>query len=331
MAELLPITIACHPYDRVRALFDGSVPVEGCRTITLPLRAEEAFHRAYGHTAFEVSELSMSSYILTAARGTCLYIAIPVFTSRVFRHSSFYVRTDRAITKPSDLRGKTIGVPEYQMTAALWARGILKDLYEVDAREIRWRTGGLEIPGRIEKFGLTFEPPFDVKAVPTDKSLSQMLRSGEIDGMVSARAPSCFGDRSVPVARLFPNYQAAEQQYFRETGHFPIMHVIGVRRDLAAQYPWLPASLLKAFDQAKAMSLRSMGDIGALEVMLPWLTSHLEETVALMGQDFWPYGFEENRKSLEAMTRYSFEQGLSPRVVSIEELFAPGTHDRFKV
>jgi 4,5-dihydroxyphthalate decarboxylase len=331
MGETLPITIACHPYDRVRSLFDGSVTVEGCKTITLPLRAEEVFHRAYGHAAFEVSELSMSSYILTAARNTCPYIAIPVFTSRVFRHSSFYVRKDRGIAKPADLRGKTIGVPEYQMTAALWARGILKDLYDISSHEIKWRTGGLEIPGRIEKFGLKFDPPFDVKAVPTDKSLSNMLMAGELDGMVSARAPSSFSLPNSPIVRLFPNYKDVEKDYYRETGHFPIMHVIGIRRDVAAQHPWLAASVYKAFELAKANCMRSMNDLGALEVALPWLTSYIEETIELMGPNYWPYGFEENRKTLEAMARYSFEQGLAPRLVGIEELFAAGTHDRFKV
>src|SRR5258708_7590325 len=156
--DSLPITVACHPYDRVRALFDGRVRIEGCQTIMLPLRAEEAFHRAYGHAEFEVSELSMSSYILTTARGSCPYIAIPVFLSRVFRHSALYVRNGAGITSPSDLRGKLVGVPEYQMTAALWVRGMLSDVYGIAAQDIRWRTGGLENSGRIEKVVLTFSP-----------------------------------------------------------------------------------------------------------------------------------------------------------------------------
>lgn len=329
--ETVPITVACHPYDRVRALLDGSVRIEGCRTTMLSLRAEETFHRAYGHAEFEVSELSMSSYILANARGICPYVAIPVFVSRVFRHSAIYVRKDRNISRPSDLRGKLVGVPEYQMTAALWARGMLSDVYGVAAQDIRWRTGGLENSGRIEKFGLTFSPPLDVAAVPQDKNLSKMLSDGDLDALVSARAPSCFGQHDSPVVRLFPNYRDAEQQYFRDTGLFPIMHVIGIRRDLVERFAWLPASVFKAFEQAKLKCMASMRDVGALEVTLPWLTSYIEDTTELMGDDYWPYGFEENRKALEAMVRYSFEQGISPSLSKIEMLFAPGTHDRFKV
>ena len=331
MSSTLPITIACHPYDRVRGIFDGSVSVEGCTTIALPLSAEEIFHRALGHSVFEVSELSMSRYIHMSARGTCPYVAIPVFTSRMFRHSAIYIRADRKIATPSDLRGKSVGVPEYQMTAALWVRGILSDIYGVRAQEIRWRTGGLEMPGRIENVGLTLPSGYDVKSIPRDRSLSQMLVDGELDAIVSARAPSCFGESHPLVVRLFPDFKKVEQEYYRETGMFPIMHVIGVRRDVVQRYPWLPASLWKAFEQAKSACITSMKDVGALEVTLPWLASHLVETSQLMGQDYWPYGVEDNRTVLEAMTRYSFEQGLSPRRMNVDELFAPGTHDRFKV
>jgi 4,5-dihydroxyphthalate decarboxylase len=208
---------------------------------------------------------------------------------------------------------------------------MLSDVYGVAARDIRWRTGGLEIPGRIEKFGLKLPPPFDVAAVPQDRSLSAMLTDGDLDALVSARAPSCFGQPGSPVVRLFPDYRAAEQQYFRSTGVFPIMHVIGVRKDIAERYPWLPASVYKAFEQAKSNCMASMKDVGALEATLPWLTSYIEETTALMGDDYWPYGLESNRKTLEAMIRYSVEQGLSPALVKAEDLFAAGTHDRFKV
>jgi 4,5-dihydroxyphthalate decarboxylase len=210
--EKLAITVACYPYDRVRALIDGTVLIEGCRTIVLPLRAEEVIHRAHGHVEFEVSELSMSSYIIMNTRGSSPYVAVPVFLSRVFRHSAIYVRKDRGIKEPSDLRSKLVGVPEYQMTAALWVRGMLSDIYGMRSEEIRWRTGGLEIAGRLEKFGLTFSAPFDVAAVPSDKTLSGMLADGELDALVSARAPSCFGKANSPVVRLFPDFERIDDE-----------------------------------------------------------------------------------------------------------------------
>lgn len=330
MAEI-DITIACQGYDRMQALQSGEVRVEGCNARFLPMRAEETFHRAYNGAQFEVSELSMSSHILMVARGIASpYVAIPVFPSRVFRHSAIYVHADRGINRPEDLAGKLIGVPEYQMTAALWVRGMLADEYGVPASAIRWRTGGLEQPGRKEKFGLTFAD-IDVVPIGDDRALSPMLEAGELDAIVTARAPSCFLGGSPHVRRLFQEHRDAEESYFRKTGLFPIMHVMGVRRDMAERHPWLPFSLVKAFEQSKQLCMEAMYDVGAPSATLPWLVDDLARTIAVMGRDYWPYGVPANRRALEAMARYSHEQGLSPRKLGLEELFAPGTFDDVRV
>ena len=327
----LDLTIACQPYDRVTALQTGAVGIDGCEVRFLPLRAEEIFHRAYEGAEWEVCELSMSSYILTTARGISPYVAIPVFPSRMFRHSAIYVRTDRGIREPADLRGKRVGVPEFQMTAAMCARGMLSDEYGVAATEMSWRTGGLEQPGRKEKFGLTFGNGLDVIPVGPDRALAPMLRSGEIDALISARAPSGFGGDDQVVERLFPDYRAAEEAYYRKTGIFPIMHVIGIRRDVAERYPWLAVSVTKGFERAKRECMEGLHEVGAMAATLPWLLADVARTEAVMGPDYWPYGVRPNLPTLTAMLRWSFEQQLSPREVKVEELFAPGTYDSFKV
>jgi 4,5-dihydroxyphthalate decarboxylase len=327
----LTITIACRGYDRVRALIDGTVTVDGCDTVVLPWKAEEIFLRAYDGAQFDVTELSMSSHILTSAMGIARYVAIPVFISRMFRHAAIYVRKDRNIEAPADLRGKTVGVPEYQMTAALWARGMLSDEYGVRSEEVHWRTGGVETPGRAEKFGLVVKPPFDVRAIPNDRTLNELLARGELDALISARPPSCFAAENSPVCRLFPHYREAEGRYFQKTGLFPIMHVIGIRRDVAERYPWLAGAVFRAFQRAQAACAAAMQDDNALEVMLPWMLDELAATKKIMGANYWPYGIEANRTAIGAMVRYAHEQGLTDRELSIEELFVVGADHGAKI
>ena len=326
----LDLTIACEDYDRVAALASGQVQVDGCNVVFLRLHAEELFHRAFGNGEFDACELSLSSYALACSRGSSPYVAVPVFPSRTFRHSAIYVRADRGIRVPADLRGRALGVPEYQMTAAVWVRGMLSDVYGVGPHEMRWFTGGLAQPGRAEKLALDLPPRFDVQSVPAHRTLDDMLAEGELDAIVSARPPPSFG-QDPTVGRLFPDYPQVEQDYFRATGIFPIMHVLGIRRDKLERYPWLAYSVLKAFSQAKAACLPLLREVGALAVMLPWLVAEYERTVALMGDDYWPYGIEPNRITLEAALRYLHEQGLTSRRLAIDELFAPGTKSMHKL
>lgn len=319
----LHLSIACRPYDRIAALMDGSVSVEGCTTSILPLAAEEIFSRAYSRAEFDVTELSMSSHIITTEKKISPYVGIPVFVSRMFRHQAIYIRSDRGIETPQDLRGKTLGVPEYQMTAALWVRGMLSDVYGVRAEHMSWRTGGLQHPGRREKFGMTFAPPFDVKPIPTDQTLDDWLARGDLDGIVTARPPSCFLKATAPVRRLFPEFVAEEQAYFGRTGLFPIMHLIGIRRDVYERNRWLASSLFKAFDQAKTVCFTAIEDDNALQITLPWSLQSYADTRRLMGADYWPYGIAKNLTALNSMIRYSREQGLTRDISDVSDLFAP--------
>jgi 4,5-dihydroxyphthalate decarboxylase len=306
----------------VRAIKDGRVRVEGCTVRYLTPALEELFIRALIGAEFDACEVSLSSYLIALSRGTTPYRALPLFLSRVFRHSSIYIRTDRGIATPEDLRGKRVGVPEYQMTAALWARGLLEDEYGVKPSDIVWRNGGLEQAGRTEK--LAQELPPDVKLTPLGpgETLSAMLAEGKLDALVSPRTPSCFG-KAPNVARLFSDYRAAERAYYKKTGLFPIMHVLVVRAELLKQHPWLASSLFTAFRQAKDIAIRELEEIGAYNVTVPWLASELADIRAVLGDDYWPYGLAKNRRSLEAALRYSHAQGLSARPLTIEEAFVP--------
>jgi len=320
----LRISFACCPYDRLNPIMTGRVPIEGCEVNFFPLRPEELFPRVYQTQDFDVTELSASSHILTSLRGDASYLGIPAFVSRVFRHGDIYVRTDRGIRTPQDLRGRIVGVPEYQMTAALWIRGILSDEYGVKTSEIRWRNGGLQRPGRTERTAISLPAAIELQSIPPDKALSQMLADGEIDALITAVKPLCISRNAPNVGRLFPDYRAVEEAYYRKTGMFPIMHLMGVRRALAEAHPWLPGSILKACLQARSLVLDEMKSTGMFYAMLPWLPDDLARAEAVMGPNMWPYGVTANRRELETMLRWSHEQGLAPRLGKVEELFAPG-------
>ncbi|PPR57200.1 MAG: 4,5-dihydroxyphthalate decarboxylase [Alphaproteobacteria bacterium MarineAlpha4_Bin2] len=321
----IQITVATNDYDRTRAIKDDVVEVDGCDVTYLSMQPEEIFFRAVRYAEFDVTEMSFSTHILQTQRGDSEYLGIPVFLSRVFRHSGFYIRTDRGIESGADLKGKTVGVPEYQMTAAVWQRGLLKDEYGIDPWEISWRTGGLEQSGREERTPINLPDHYDLKRIGPDQTLSAMLEAGELDAIISPPMPSCL-QRGVPnVGRLWPDYRQAEQDYYRRTGLFPIMHILGVKKSLAVEYPWLPANLYKAFGKAKNLAVRDLEAIGALKVSLPWIGTELAETRELMGSDIWSYGVSENRKDIEALIRYSAEQSLTEPGLTPEDLFAETT------
>lgn len=327
----LELSLSVCDYDRTRALFDGRAPIEGCDVTAVALEPEESFHRAFKFQEFDVTEISMSSYLMTLARGEQHYVAIPAFVSRLFRHSSIYIRTDRGIKGPADLKGKQVGVPEYQMTANVWVRGMLEEEYGVKPRDIKWRRGGLEEPGREERARMKLPPEIDLEAVPTDRSLSDMLEKGELDAVIGARAPSCFLRGAPNVQRLWPDYPAVEEAYFRKTGLFPIMHAIGIRKSLVEKYPWVAVNVYKAFLKAKALCMHELGQIGHLATTLPWPVAAYNRARAVMGEDFWPYGAHENKLPLETLARYSFDQGLSVRRVPLDEMFAKPTYELSKI
>ncbi len=327
----IPVTLACGNYDRTRAIKDGTVKVEGCAVTYLPLYPEETFHRAFKFQEFDISELSFSSHIRTVAAGTSAYIGIPAFVSRIFRHSGIYVRQGAGIERPEDLRGKRIGVPEYQITAVVWMRGLMQHEYGVHPSEIHWRSGGQEQPGRHERTPLKPIPGLDLEPIGDGKTLVGMLRDGELDALFTARAPSSFLAGEPHIARLFADTRAAEQAYYKKTGLFPIMHLIGIRRSLAEKHPWLATSVYKAFCEAKALAMIDLRDVNALMVTLPWLEAETNATSAIMGPDFWKYGIDENLPEIEALTQYVHEQGLADRKVAVEELFHPSVFDISKV
>jgi 4,5-dihydroxyphthalate decarboxylase len=295
------------------------------------LRLRPHAHRAFKFQEFDVTEISMSSYIMTTARGDAHYVAVPAFVSRLFRHSGIYIRTDRGITRPEDLKGKTIGLPEYQITANVWIRGTLKDEYGVKPSDIRWRRGGLEDPGREERASIKLPADIDLQPIPEHRTLSDMLAAGELDGLFSARAPSCFLRGAPNVARLFPDYPAVEEAYFKKTRIFPIMHAIGLRRSLAEKHPWLAVSVYKAFLKAKELCMHELGQIGHLATSLPWSVAEYGRVRKVMGEDYWSYGAYANRHVLDTLTRYSHDQGLSVRKLDVDEMFAPSTYDLSKI
>jgi len=326
----LTISLACCDYDRTRAIFDGRVQVDGCEVICSPMPPEEAFHRAFKYQEFDVTELSFSSYMNVQSRDGSPYIGIPAFVSRLFRHSSIYIRTDRGINGPEDLKGKTIGVPEYQMTAAMWVRGILKDEYGINPEECHWRNGGLEEGGREERAPLHLPPEIDLQSIPTDETLAQQLGEGKLDAVISARAPSTYYSND-NIDRLFPDYKSAEQAYYKKTGMFPIMHLVGIRRSIVEKHPWLPVNVYNAFVEAKKICYEEMTEVGHLYQTMPWPVYELEQVRKLMGEDHWRYGIQENAREIEAMTRYSFEQHLSARKLEPEDLFAESVFDLTKL
>ena len=327
----VPITIACGDYDRTRAIRDGTVKVEGCAVTYLPLYPEEIFHRVFKFQEFDVAEISFSSYIRTVATGASAYIGIPAFVSRIFRHSGIYIRNGAGIGRPQDLRGKRIGLPEYQITAVVWMRAMMQHEYGVAPSEIHWRSGGQEQPGRHERTPLKPIDGVDLQPISGNKTLVGMLRDGELDALFAARAPSSFVNGEPHIARMFPNTRQAEQAYYKKTKLFPIMHLVGIRKTLAESYPWLATSAYKAFCEAKARAMIALRDVNALMVTLPWLEAETNETMAIMGEDFWQYSVAENMREIEALTQYVYEQGLTDRKVEIKELFHPSTFEISKV
>jgi 4,5-dihydroxyphthalate decarboxylase len=328
----LTLSFACPPYDRILPLADGRVLLEGIELNYLPLAVEEVFWRQLRNREFDISESSLSSYVMLKSRGDERFIAIPVFTSRFFRHSCVFINAHKGIHQPQDLKGKLVGLPEYQITAVVWLRGIFQDDYAVYPQDIQWRSGGEETPGRKEKISVTLPHDIDLQTIPPDTYLSKMLDQGEIDALFTARSPSSFVSGSPNVKRLFPNYRDVEKEYYQRTGIFPIMHTIIMRRDVYEKNPWVAVSLYKAFCQAKELATRSYLETAALHVTLPWIHPEVERTIAIFGEDWWPYGIEKNRKTLETFLRYHKEQGLSDRLMTIEDLFAFETLDeQFKI
>jgi 4,5-dihydroxyphthalate decarboxylase len=323
----LNLSVAIGDYDRNRPLINGAVRIDGVDPVFMTLPPEEIFFRAFRNQDFDVCECSLSSFTVQTAAGNAPYVGVPAFVSRMFRHTSIYCRTDR-IKKPGDLKGKKVGVPEYQLTANVWARAILEDDFGVKPKDIHWIRGGIEHAGRPEKITIKLPKGVHLDNAPEGKTISALLAAGEIDGFIAPRPPAIAGKN---IGWLFRDPVAAAKDYYQRTKIFPIMHLIGVRRTVAEKHPWLPAALLKAFEQSKAQAMAALADTSATKVTMPFVEERIAEARALMGEDYWPYGVEANRNALATFLRHHHAQGLSSRLLKVEELFHPGTLESFKI
>jgi 4,5-dihydroxyphthalate decarboxylase len=326
----LALTVASSHYDHITELVSGRVPVEGVDLTFLTLQIEEIFFRQFNYLDFDASEVSMGKYSSLVSQGNSPLTAIPVFPSRVARHSSIYIRRDGPVKTPQDLAGKRIGIPEWAQTAAVYSRGFMQHQYGIDLSSIDWVQAGVDQPGRQEKVKLNLPKGFRYRAAP-DKSLSGMLVSGEIDAALSAHPPSCFEHGHRNVTRLFEDYLDIEMKYVKETGIYPIMHTIAIKREIVERNPWVAANLFKAFDEARRRSVERALNNTSSALPLPWGYEFARRMQDVVGKDLLPYGVEANRVTLDAFLQYAFEQGVCHRRLQPEELFPPQVQKSFRV
>jgi len=327
----LTLSLAIGDYDHVTDLVSGRVPVEGAELVVSHLPTEEIFHRFLLHREWDIAEVSMGKYVAMRAAGDDSITAIPVFLSRAFRHSMFYVRKGDGIQSAADLAGRTIGVPEWAQTAGIYGRGVLTGSAGLPRAAVNWVQAGLNQPGRTEKVKLSLPAGVQLRAEP-GKTLDQMLLSGEIDCAMTASPPRSFLQQGATgIVRLFPDYRAGEEDWFRATGIYPIMHGVAIRTELLDRHPWIAMNLYRAFDQARLHSMARMDSIGSSQAPLPWLKDSCDRMRALFGDDWFPYGVGANHVTLEALCRFSHEQGLTAHRVDPASLFAPTTLATVKV
>jgi len=326
----LVLSLAISPYDHVRDLTEGIVRAQGIQLNPLRFAVEEIFHRFTRYREWEVSEMSMGKYTSLVSQGDRGVTAIPVFPSRVFRHSSIYVRRDGKVRAPEDLRGKRIGIPEWAQTAAVYSRGMLVNEYGIGLHEVEWIQAGVDQPGREEKVALKL--PRGVRLIPRpDSSLDRMLIAGEVDAVMSAHAPPSFEAGHPDLVRLFPDYRPVEEAYYRKTGIFPIMHVMALRREVLERFPWVATNLLEAFEAAKQQSLARAREITASRFPVPWIADIADRATALFDGDPMPYGIAANRVTLEAFLRFGYEQGVCHTLLKPEDLFPAEVQTTFRI
>lgn len=323
--SLLALTLACGDYDRTRPLLDGRVMAEGIDFTPIVLPPPELFRRQARHAEFEVAEFSLATHAVLLSRGDTRFVGVPVFPSRSFRHGHILIHAASGIERPADLVGRRVGCPEYIQTAAVWVRDFLARDHGVRPGDMQWYLGGLDVPAEEERVEASVPEGLPAVRIGATETLSGLLERGTIDALISADLPGCFLTGSPNVRRLFPDYHQREIDYYRRTGHFPIMHLVVVRRDVYERQPWVARSVYKAFAAAKTVGFRQLSYSGALAAGVPFLMHALEEARTLMGHDYWPYGLAANRATLEALLAALHEQALTARPVTLEELFAPET------
>ena len=324
------LTIAMSDYEHVRDFLKGDIKAEGIDLTHLDLIHEEIFYRFLNFREWDVSEISFAKYVSLVSQNDQSLKAIPVFPSRVFRLSSLYVHRDGPVKKPEDLRGKKIGIPEWAQTASVYTRGYLQHHIGIPLSDIEWLQAGVNEPGRKEKVALKIPEGIRYRSIP-DRCLNEMLLSKEIDAAMTARPPESFIDGHPDVVRLFPDFQAAEEKYWRETGIIPIMHTIVIRAQILERYPWVAMNLLKAFESAKQRSIARIFDVASSRIPIPWGFEYAARAKALFGDEYWPYGIDSNRTVLEAFLLYAYEQGVCHRHLKPEELFPVEVQSSVKI
>jgi len=330
MESRLPLTLAITHYDHVSDLTSGRVAIEGVDLHALELQTEEVFFRTIVFRDFDISEISLAKYTSMRSQGNDSLIAIPVFPSRVPRHSAIYVKQGGPVEKPSDLFGRRVGVPEWAETALVYTRGAIAHQYGVPLASIRWFQGGVNEAGRTEKVALKLPEGLSYTQV-RDKSLNEMLLAGELDAVMCAHPPDAFADGSGRIRRLFENWLEVEEQYVRETGIFPIMHTVVIRKAVLDANPWVAMNVYKAFEEAKRRSVERMLFIGVSHVPIPWCYEHARRSLDVFGKTYWPYGIEDNATTLKAFLQYAYEQGVIHRMLEPEEIFAEQVQQHFRV
>ncbi len=329
MAGRVRLTVAISDYDHVREVFDG-VEAVGLELVQLRLPIEDIFYRFTRFREWEVSEFSLAKYASLRSQGDDSLVAIPVFPSRVFRHSALYVRSDSGIEEPRQLSGCRVGVPEWSQTAGVYVRGFLAEQYGLRMEEVDWYQAGVNQPGRTEKVGLRLPEGIRLTAI-SDRSLGEMLLAGDLDAVVSARPPDVYQQGDGRVRRLFRDPVAEEEAYWRSTGIFPIMHVVAIRGDVYRVHPWVAMNLFRAFDEARRRAVARLFEVTASRIPLPWGPATAERWVGLFGGEYWPYGVEPNRATLDAFCRYAADQGICHRRLAPEDLFAESVQSSYRV
>jgi 4,5-dihydroxyphthalate decarboxylase len=327
---MLPLTCAISEYDHVRDIASGRVRAEGISLRILDMPVEEAFFRMIRFEEFDLSEMSMGRYVAMVSRGDDRFVAIPVFPSRMFRHSSIYVRNDRGIRRPADLAGRTIGVPEWAQTAGIYTRGVLAHHYGVTLKDIHWIQAGIHQPGREEEVSVELPSGYRLTRIQ-DRTLNDMLMSGEIDGVMSAHPPRCTEDPEMPIGRLFADFVSEEHAFWKKTGIFPIMHTVVLRREIFERHRWIAANLLSAFTEAKERSVARLREVTAARIPLPWSFEYARQTAETFGDDYWPYGVSANLPTLSAFLEYALEQGVAARPLTVDDLFPAEVRRQFKI
>jgi 4,5-dihydroxyphthalate decarboxylase len=326
----IPLALAINDYDHVRDLVGGAVEPQGIELTCMRFSVEETFFRFARFREWDVSEFSLAKYCSIRASGDDSLMAIPVFPSRSFRHSAIFIREDGPVDDPRALAGGRIGVPEWTQTATVYVRGLLQHVYDIDLTEVSWFQAGTNEPGRVEGIEVTLPPEISVTHV-NDRSLNDMLLAGDLDAVIAAHPPAEFKNGSGRVVRLFSDYRAVEEEYHRETGVFPIMHVVALRRDVYDAHPWTAMNLMTAFEEAKRRSLVRAIDGNAPRYPIPWSFANAQRAQELFGRDFWPYGIEPNRRTLDAFLQFAHEQGVCATRLQPDDLFPDEVKAEFRI